>query len=203
MIECTLDYGSISADRKKLKLVCHGIGTFDVVTGMYAFENDPHCSDRTNAPIPVGTYYIVEREDGSLRNRLNNWSLEMYRNLIKGITNDKSNWFSLVSARTLSNSIIVNGHERGGLKLHPLNSDGSGYSDGCVTLYDYNEYFNLRREILKQSTSMLKLRSGASVKCYGTIRVVGNPDGFHCPVNVADNGNITSVNLSKVERNYR
>ena len=203
MIEYTLDYGSVSADGQKLKLVCHGIGTFDVVTGMYAFENDPHCSDRTNAPIPVGTYYIVEREAGSLRNRFNNWSLETYRNLVKGITNDKSNWFSLISARTLDNSITVNGHERGGLKLHPLNSDGSGYSDGCVTLYSYNEYLNLRREILKQSTSMLNLRNGSTVKCYGTIRVIGNPDSFNCPVNIDSTGNITSRNISKAKGNYR
>ena len=40
IIECMLDYGTLSADEKKLKLVCHGLGTYDIASGLYAFHNE-------------------------------------------------------------------------------------------------------------------------------------------------------------------
>ena len=67
-----LDYGTLSADRKRLKCVCHGLRVYDVVSGLYAFHNNVNCSYKDEAPIPPGLYYITERESGSMKNIIQN-----------------------------------------------------------------------------------------------------------------------------------
>ena len=187
MIDCTLDYGTLdygtlSADGKRLKLVCQGIGTYDVVSGLYAFHNDVNCAFKDEAPIPPGNYYITERAPGSFRNRMQNWALEEWR-WIHGVNNDKAKWFSLISVQTQSNAIIVNGRSRGAFKLHPLNSDGSGHSAGCVTFFNFNEFFFVREAILKTSTVKIRQKELGDVKTYGMLKVVGSPDFSKCNIN--------------------
>ena len=46
-----LDYGTLSADRKKLKRVCLGLRVYDAVSGLYAFHNDVNCSYKDEAPF--------------------------------------------------------------------------------------------------------------------------------------------------------
>lgn len=182
MINATLDYNTLSADGKKLTLVVNGIGHYEVVTGRFKFNNDVNCSFKDDAPIPLGTYYITERDPGSLRNQINNFGLEIYRNVFEGKSNDKSNWFSLINTANQDNSISVNNHNRGGFKLHPLNSDGSGYSDGCVTLFSYNEFMMLRKALLQHSPSLLKQKNGKATKVYGILTVVGRIDFSKCTI---------------------
>lgn len=181
MIECTLDYSTLSADGKKLQLVCHGIGTYEVVSGLYAFHNDVNCSYKTNAPIPPGWYYITERKDGTWRASIQNTAQKYWRSMW-GIHNDKEKWFSLISVQRSSNEMIVNGNSRGGFKFHPLNSDGSGHSEGCVTFYNYHEFMILRNRMLRGNTMQLKEKEHGFVKAYGTLHVVGHPDFSKCNI---------------------
>ena len=182
MIECTLDYSTLSADGKKLQLVCHGIGTYEIVTGKYEFHNDVNCSYKDDAPIPAGWYYITERKPGTWRAEIQN-SLQKNWRWLWGVYNDKEKWFSLISAQTRSNAMTVNGMSRGAFKFHPLNSDGSGHSAGCVTFYNYHEFMILRERMLKTKTMILNEKEHGNVKVYGTLRVIGHPDFSKCNIN--------------------
>jgi hypothetical protein len=49
---CMMDYGNLSADGKTAYLKCYGIGTFEVLTGVDFYINNPDCVDHENAAIP-------------------------------------------------------------------------------------------------------------------------------------------------------
>lgn len=107
---------------------------------------------------------------------------QKYWRAMWGIHNDKEKWFSLISLQRSSNEMIVNGNSRGGFKFHPLNSDGSGHSEGCVTFYNYHEFMILRNRMLKGNTMQLKEKEHGFVKAYGTLHVVGHPDFSKCNI---------------------
>ncbi|MDQ1211959.1 tlde1 domain-containing protein [Pantoea anthophila] len=66
---CMMDYGRLSSDGKRLKLNCYGVGSFDILSGIERYINNPNCSDIEKAAIPPGTYWIVDRPEGSFLNR--------------------------------------------------------------------------------------------------------------------------------------
>lgn len=49
-----MDYGNLSADGKTAYLKCYGIGTFEVLSGIERYINNPDCADHEKAAIPVG-----------------------------------------------------------------------------------------------------------------------------------------------------
>ncbi|WP_233466428.1 DUF2778 domain-containing protein [Enterobacter asburiae] len=67
---CMMDYDNLSADGKTAYLKCYGIGTFEVLTGVDFYINNPDCADHENAAIPPGTYWVTDRPAGSLYNRV-------------------------------------------------------------------------------------------------------------------------------------
>ncbi|AVJ16813.1 hypothetical protein CLM71_06545 [Serratia sp. MYb239] len=67
---CRMDYNDVSADRRRLKLHVYGVGVFPVFSGVEPVTNIAQCAYKKNAALPVGTYWIVDRPSGSLRNRL-------------------------------------------------------------------------------------------------------------------------------------
>lgn len=88
---CMMDYGQLSSDGKRVKLNCYGIGSFDILSGIERYINNPDCSDIERAAIPPGTYWIVDRPEGSLLNRARAELIDlahMYRN-------HHSEWFGL------------------------------------------------------------------------------------------------------------
>ncbi|HAV1851585.1 TPA: DUF2778 domain-containing protein [Enterobacter hormaechei subsp. xiangfangensis] len=66
---CMMDYGRLSSEGRTLKLDCYGTGSFDVLSGIERYINNPNCSDIEKATIPPGTYWIVDRPAGSLVNQ--------------------------------------------------------------------------------------------------------------------------------------
>lgn len=121
---CMMDYGNLSADGKTAYLKCYGIGTFEVLTGVDFYINNPDCADHENAAIPPGTYWVTDRPAGSLYNRVRAEAIDARH----GYRNHHSEWFALFSDKTKRDGIMVNGLNRTGFRLHPLNSDGSGES---------------------------------------------------------------------------
>lgn len=105
---CMMDYGNLSRDGKKLKLNCYGVGSFDVMSGIERFINQPDCSDLEKAAIPPGTYWIVDRPAGSFLNRVRAEAIDMYH-LYK---NHHSEWFGLYSAETMSDQTLSCGAGR-------------------------------------------------------------------------------------------
>lgn len=79
---CRMNYNDLSPDGRRVKLCCYGIGTFDVLSGIDRYINNPHCSDREKAAIPPGTYWIVERPAGSIVNQTRAELIDMF-NLYK------------------------------------------------------------------------------------------------------------------------
>lgn len=66
---CMMDYSNLSRDNKTAYLHCYGIGTFDVLSGIERYINNPNCSDHEKAAIPPGTYWITDRPDDGIVNR--------------------------------------------------------------------------------------------------------------------------------------
>ncbi|MGE0213551.1 MAG: tlde1 domain-containing protein, partial [Parvibaculaceae bacterium] len=88
------------------------IRTWHVFTGDGRCTNDPACVADVNAgPIPPGEYHIVARQSGGTLGGIRDWFRSWY--------NDRREWFSLISTKTNSDSLIINGVQRGGFRLHP------------------------------------------------------------------------------------
>jgi hypothetical protein len=106
-------------------------------------------------PIPVGTYYIVDRESGG--------RLGWLRDLLKG----SSDWFALyaddgrIDDRTYCDQV-----QRGQFRLHPR--VGRGISKGCITLDKVSD-FHFVRNVLK-STPKTPI-SGSNTMHYGVVTV--------------------------------
>ena len=178
MIFCELDYSDLTLVNK-LTLKCNGVGNFSVFTGLKNFKNVVNCSHKDNGAIPPGTYYIVERKQhDSIGSRVRNSSIDAW-NFINWRTNDKNTWFSLYNAQSMSDATdIGQGKKHGGFRLHPVNSDGTGESDGCITFCDYNAYFQFRHALL--NTLQDEYWKFKGIKVYGVVRVIGNPNFSKC-----------------------
>lgn len=173
---CMMDYSRLSADGKRVKLICYGVGSFDVLSGMDIYINNPDCSDIEKAAIPPGTYWIVDRPEGSFANQVRAEALD----LIHLYKNHHSQWFGLYSSQTMDDFVYVNGARRGNFRLHPLNTDGSGISWGCVTLYNASEFQILREALLR--VKKVRVPGGKGLMAYGRIDVRGVPDFSKCGV---------------------
>lgn len=171
---CMMDYSNLSADGKTAYLKCYGIGTFEVLSGIERYINNPDCADHEKAAIPVGTYWVTDRPAGSLYNRVRAEVIDAAHHW----RNHHSDWFALFSDKTKKDSLNVNGVNRTGFRLHPLNSDGTGVSWGCITLRRYSDFQHLRRLLLKRGT--FAVPGGNGLRAYARIDVRGKPDFSQC-----------------------
>lgn len=167
---CMMDYGNLSVDGKTAYLKCYGIGTFEVLSGIESYINNPDCADHEKVTIPPGTYWVTDRPAGSLYHRVRAEAIDaahIYRN-------HHSDWFALFSDKTKKDSLNVNGTNRTGFRLHPLNSDGTGVSWGCITLRRYSDFQHLRRLLLQRGT--FPVPGGNGLMARARIDVRGTPD---------------------------
>ncbi len=79
MIQCDMDYNNVTADVKSIKLICYGVRTFDVFSGINPTTNIAECAFKEKAALPPGTYWIVPRPEGSFVNRVQTF-IKDYRN---------------------------------------------------------------------------------------------------------------------------
>lgn len=172
MIQCEMDYSQVSPDGRTIKLLCYGVGTFDVFSGANPTTNIAECAWKDKAALPPGTYWIVPRPVGSVANRV----LSAIKDWNNGT--DHSEWFGLYNNSTMSDHLFVHGANRGGFRLHPLRPDGSGESWGCITFYRIPQFQALRRALL--ATQMVQVKPG--VKAYGRVIVKGRTDYDNCRI---------------------
>ncbi|MNP30660.1 hypothetical protein D3C76_1237430 [compost metagenome] len=78
----------------------------------------------------------------------------------------------------------MNGLNRTGFRLHPLNSDGTGVSWGCITLRRYSDFQHLRRLLLSRGT--FPVPGGNGLMAYARIDVRGTPDFSQCEAEVRE-----------------
>jgi hypothetical protein len=166
-------YANRSDDGKVLKLDCQSIGSFDVKSGQGRFENNPHCTSHENAAIPAGEYWVVDRPRGGLRTQMQAKMADWYRG------SNHEEWFALYSIKTNDNHLYINGVCREGFRLHPVNQNGEGESQGCITLLN-NAEFNYLRKVLKASDRYLV--TGTNIQAYGKIKVIGEGNDALCPL---------------------
>jgi hypothetical protein len=104
-------------------------------------------------PIPVGTYYIIDRQSGGLLGFAHEWV--------------KSDWFALYAKdRVIDDFRYCAGVRRGQFRLHAKGPNG--LSRGCVTV-DSPADFALLSSLLRQTER--KEVPGTEFMAYGTLCV--------------------------------
>lgn len=138
--------------------------------------NGPHRNNASSTgvanggPIPLGRYFIVDRQSGG---RLG-WLRDAIRNA--------DQWFALYrDDGTLDDTTFINSVRRGEFRLHPLGP--SGMSTGCIVIQDPSRFGVLRSELLSSTPTTLP---SSSLRAYGTITVV--PPGTVLPPRIDNRG---------------
>jgi hypothetical protein len=143
-------------------LKCEGGLQYDAFSGNGApYVNNPKYQSTVQAgPLPVGRYYIVDRQSGG---RLG-WLRESIQSL--GST-DKSGWFGLYrDDGKIDDHTIVEGIGRGAFRLHPMGP--LGISEGCVTLHSAIGFEELSAFLRSKKGEYVP---GTQLKYYGVLEV--------------------------------
>lgn len=143
-------------NRLTMSSVITPAGWFSAFSGDGAHRNNPDSQNvPNNGPIPVGSYYIVDRESGGLLGAVRDWTL------------DRDKWFALYrDDGTIDDATFVQSVARGQFRLHPKGP--LGISKGCVVLNDPHQFTTLRKFLLSTPATMVP---GTSLKTYGTLDV--------------------------------
>jgi len=110
---------------------------------------------KDKGPIPVGRYYIVDRQSGGALGTLTSF----FRGRLE--------WFALYAKdNVIDDWMFCDQVRRGLFRLHPKGSSGS--SEGCIVIEKENEFLSLRRFLLAQNHKI----PGTDIKTYGMIQVI-------------------------------
>ena len=138
-------------------LTC-GASSFQAFSGLNTYKNKPASQCLAGyGPIPIGTYYILQRESGGKLGWLRDiWTL-----------NDKKDWFALYAADgKVDDEMFCEQVKRGGFRLHPKGA--LGISEGCIVIEDKKDFITISR-MLKNAAMMTV--PGADIKAYGKLIV--------------------------------
>ena len=112
-----------------------------------------------NGAIPVGRYYIVDRQSGGTLGPL------------KDFFTGRDEWFALYrDDGSVDDETFVNGVRRGEFRLHPIGPART--SLGCITLQFEREFDAMRRAFLATTTSTIP---STSTTTYGVVHVTDRP----------------------------
>ncbi len=170
-----MSYNDLTKGGGEAKLHVYGIGTFPVFSGQKPYVNDSRCAYLPNSAIPVGRYWIVDRPQGSIANRVRGWAIDFWNKT------DHSEWFGLFNAQTMTDSIFINGVNRGGFRLHPLRPDGSGESEGCITFVNRADFYTVRQALLHRRKNRVP-GSPHGLMAYGYVDVQGDSNFAKCKI---------------------
>lgn len=109
---------------------------YDAFSGMADYRNKSQyiCLAKIG-PIPIGTYYIVDRQSGG---RLSQ---------IRELFSNKREWFALYKKDDqVDDFVFCDSIKRGQFRLHPKGR--LGISEGCITIDNMNDYSQIRNYIL-------------------------------------------------------
>jgi hypothetical protein len=172
MLIFTLNYGK-KDENGVLRLSCPELGEFPILTGKMPYTDIPECTFKPLSALPEGRYWIVERPDGNWKNKIRSTAIDIWKTGTKGEnTPPHTNWFGLFNAESMTDSMFIDGTERGYFRLHPLNGDGSGVSEGCIAFYLVNDFNTVRRALLAGGKTTVNNGSGKRLDVYGHIDVV-------------------------------
>jgi hypothetical protein len=143
-------------------LQCSGFGPVAAYSGTGWGRDNPRATDRRNiGPLPVGTYYIVDRESGGMFG----WARDLWSEYGWG-SSDRTKWFALWNPRS-GDTTMIHGVRRGNFRLHPEGQ--MRVSEGCITVVSHHEFDQLRRYILARGPDLPV--PGSTLMAYGTVEV--------------------------------
>ncbi|WP_241627773.1 DUF2778 domain-containing protein [Rosenbergiella epipactidis] len=170
-----MSYDDLTKGGGEAKLHVYGVGTFPVFSGQKPYTNNPNCTYLPNSAIPVGRYWIVDRPEGSLANKIRGWAIDLWNG------SNHSEWFALFNSSTMSDNVFINGVSRGGFRLHPLRPDGSGLSEGCITFLKRNDFYKVRKNLIHRKKVRVP-NSNSGLMAYGYVDVQGKSDFDKCKI---------------------
>ncbi|WP_109480382.1 DUF2778 domain-containing protein [Paraburkholderia sp. C35] len=157
-IRCTF----LLNDQATSQLFCSGFGSVEAYSGTRQGRDNPRATAMPNVgPLPVGTYYIVDRESGGTLGWIKDWfSAHGWG------TTDRSRWFMLWNPKS-GDTTMINGIQRGKFRLHP---EGPMHlSEGCITVVNAFAFDNLQRYIRTRKPDLPV--PGGLMRAYGTVEV--------------------------------
>lgn len=108
-----------------------------------------------SGPIPLGDYYIFDRESGGLLGA------------VRDRWNHRSEWFALHAIDSkIDDEMFCNEVKRGTFRMHPKGS--AGISRGCITIERLIDFRFISSVLRSQPPVAVQ---GSSLKAYGKVRV--------------------------------
>jgi hypothetical protein len=156
---CTYDLNG----KPTSQLVCDGV-TYEAFSGnMAAYVNKARYQDvKDNGPLPLGKYYILDRETGGRTGWLWQPVLDTFA------ATDRSEWFSLYrDDDVVDDETTINNVNRNAFRIHPVGP--MGISQGCVTLTSQLAFDVLKRYLRNKKGEVLP---GRKIRYYGVLYVV-------------------------------
>ena len=101
------------------QLVCPGVGSFPAFSGQKEGRDNPAMVSKADiGPLPLGRYYIVDRQSGGRLGWLRDWASRHY-------SVDRNEWFALYrDDGVIDDATSVGGVSRGAFRLHPIGPRG-------------------------------------------------------------------------------
>jgi hypothetical protein len=129
--------------------------SFPAFSGYQENINQPSAICFANeGPIPMGRYYILDRQTGLL-------------GTIKGIFSGHLDWFALYAMDgKIDDEVYCNKVKRGQFRLHPKGTQG--VSLGCVTIEKLSDFQHLKTILRGANPSAIP---NSNLKAYGILTV--------------------------------
>ena len=155
---------SFFLDRQRFCTLTVGDIRVDAFSGNGTHRNNPDSvAVRSEGPLPLGIYYIVDRKSGGFFGKVKSWYL------------GRDEWFALYrDDGQIDDETFVRSVNRGLFRLHPLGP--SGRSEGCVTVQRQEDFDNIRRALLNHGKQEV---GNTGLDAYGTLAVGRVLDAVH------------------------
>ncbi|WP_315852875.1 MULTISPECIES: DUF2778 domain-containing protein [Burkholderia] len=128
-------------------------------SGLHVNNRSLVCTPKFGA-IPVGHYYIFDRQSGGVVGPFMEW--------LNLNGNDKSDWYALyaIDGNIDDDKVLCDKIVRSQLRLHPKGR--LGVSEGCVTIEQRSDWVRIRSIL----TNVPKISvPGSALKAYGVLTV--------------------------------
>ncbi|MEC4677492.1 MAG: DUF2778 domain-containing protein [Nitrospirota bacterium] len=151
MIDCTFKLNG-----KPMSTFVYGATSFPAFSGKGDGINNRFSVCLPNqGPIPIGTYYIFDRQSSGLFGAL------------RDLFNGRDQWFALYAIDgKIDDETYCKKVKRGQFRLHPKGP--LGISEGCITINTSNDYMYLRSMLKSANTEIV---AGIGLEAYGKVKV--------------------------------
>lgn len=127
-------------------LQCHPVGRIPAFSGSGSARNDFKSTNKEGVgPLPLGIYYIVDRQSGGKLGWLKDTTYPAYSGV------DRTKWFALWNSVS-GDSVTIKGVKRQNFRLHPAGF--WGISEGCITITNGYDFEQIERYLRSRSPDL-------------------------------------------------